>query len=74
MQHRYLHELLAHSASSRTLFVSLPVALQTKLHEYDAYIHSAAQLRQKAQEVYRCQRMAALGGRPGAGKPRPPVC
>ena len=74
MQYRYLHELLTHSASSRTFFVSLPVALQIKLHEYDAHIHSAAQLRQKAQEVHRCEQLAALGGWPGAGKPRPPIC
>ena len=74
MQYRYLHELLAHSASSRTFLVSLPVALQTKLHEHDAYIHSAAQLRQKAQEVHRYEQLAALGGWPDTGKPRPPVC
>ena len=62
MQYPTLRALLAQSASSRTFFVSLPVALQTKPHEYDAYIHSAAQLRQTAQQVYRCESLAALGG------------
>ena len=62
MPYRCLHDLLTHSASSRAFFLSLPVALQAKLHAQDAYIHSAAQLHRNAQAIDACERLARLGG------------
>lgn len=45
MQYPNLHSLLSHSRSTRQYFISLPVAMQLHLHEHDAFIHSAEQLR-----------------------------
>lgn len=40
-----LHDLIQHSSSSRSYFLSLPVNVQLKLHdEFDEYIHSAQEL------------------------------
>jgi hypothetical protein len=45
LQYPNLHSLLSHSRSTRQYFISLPVAMQLHLHEHDAFIHSAEQLR-----------------------------
>lgn len=45
MRYRDLHELIQGSQSSRAFFLSLPVEIQCKLHEHNAYVHSAAELR-----------------------------
>ncbi|MFR5868683.1 MAG: hypothetical protein ACLUFF_00105 [Acutalibacteraceae bacterium] len=45
LQYPNLHSLLSHSRSTRQYFISLPVAMQLRLHEQDAFIHSAEQLR-----------------------------
>lgn len=43
-----LNELIYHSSSSRNYFLSLPPEIQIKLHEHENYIHTAADLRLKA--------------------------
>ena len=48
MRYRDLHELIQGSQSSRAFFLSLPVEIQCKLHEHNAYVHSAAELRSRA--------------------------
>lgn len=46
-----LPTLLQNSSSTRTYFISLPVWLQSLLHEKHSYIHTAAQLRQIAETL-----------------------
>lgn len=62
MKYRNLHDLLQHSSSSRSFFVSLPVELQCKLHEHNDYVHTAAELRARAEAVEAHQRLMDLGG------------
>ncbi len=57
-----LKELIQHSQSSRAFFLSLPVDLQCKLHEHNAYVHSAAELHARAAAIQSCERMDVLGG------------
>ncbi|SCJ75018.1 Uncharacterised protein [uncultured Clostridium sp.] len=51
MRYQGLHDLLASSNCTRQYFLSLPVAVQVALHEQDAYIHTAAQLRARAEAI-----------------------
>ncbi len=44
MRYKNLHELIDGSKSSRIYFLSLPVKMQLRLHEYGDYISSAEQL------------------------------
>lgn len=62
MKYRNLHELLQNSQSSRTFFLSLPVEMQYRLHEHNAYVHSAAELRTQADAIRSCDHLARLGG------------
>ncbi len=62
MQYRDLHELIQASQSSRAFFLSLPVESQRRLHEYNAYIHSATELRRAAADLSIAEWQAALGG------------
>lgn len=48
MKYSNLKELISHSSSSRKYFLSLPSALQHKLHEQNNSIHTAADLHQRA--------------------------
>lgn len=48
MQYAGLNELLDSSSSSRHYFLSLPVSMQTSLHEQNDAIHSAAELHRQA--------------------------
>lgn len=49
MKYDNLHELLAHSSSTRNYFLTLPVATQLALHKLDSAIHTAADLHFYAQ-------------------------
>ena len=60
MQYQNLHELVAHSRSSRNYFLSLPVELQIQLSEHSAYIRTAAQLRLRAEHMRAYNRLLAL--------------
>lgn len=51
MRYQGLHDLLASSNSTRQYFLSLPMAMQVALHEQDTYIHTAAQLRARAEAI-----------------------
>lgn len=44
MKYKTLQDLLFHSSSTREYFLSLPVSTQLALHEYNASIHTAADL------------------------------
>lgn len=55
-----LAALLRDSRSARAYFLSLPVAQQLQLHEHNAYIHSAAQLRLRSGQVEAHSRAVAL--------------
>lgn len=48
MKYNDLQDLISHSSSTRQYFLSLPVALQSALHEHNAYIHTAADLHLRA--------------------------
>lgn len=56
LKYNNLHELISHSNSSRKYFLSLPVAQQMSLHQYNDYIHSAAELREYARNVEKYER------------------
>ena len=62
MRYRDLHELIQGSQSSRAFFLSLPVEIQCKLHEHNAYVHSAAELRSRAASLQSWMRLTSLGG------------
>lgn len=51
MKYKNLHELIFSSTSSRNYFLSLPVDMQLKLHEHGDYIHTAAQLHRRAEQI-----------------------
>lgn len=55
-----LAALLRESRSARSYFLSLPVAQQLRLHEHNAYIHTAAQLRCRSGQVEAHARAVAL--------------
>ena len=44
MQYENLHQLINHSNCSRQYFLSLPVSMQLKLHQYNENIHNLSQL------------------------------
>lgn len=44
MKYKDLQDLISHSSTSRQYFLSLPVPLQLALHQYNASIHTAADL------------------------------
>ena len=62
MRYRDLHELIQGSQSSGAFFLSLPVEIQCKLHEHNAYVHSAAELRSRAAALQSWMRLTSLGG------------
>lgn len=62
MRYRDLHELIQGSQSSRAFFLSLPVEIQCKLHEHNAYVHSVAELRSRAAALQSWMRLTSLGG------------
>ena len=64
MKYQDLRELIQNSRSSRSFFLSLPVETQCRLHEYSAYVHSAADLRSAADALQSFDRQTALGGWP----------
>ena len=45
MPYNNLQELINHNSSTRAYFLSLPVDMQIRLHEYGDYINSAQSLR-----------------------------
>lgn len=51
MYYENLHTLIQRSSSTRQYFLSLPVAMQVALHEYNDYIHTAQELRQSVEVV-----------------------
>ena len=62
MHYLDLHELIAHSRSSRAFFLSLPRSAQCALHGYSAHIHSAAELHAAAHAMQNVAHIAKLGG------------
>lgn len=62
MRYRDLHELIQNSQSSRAFFLSLPVEIQCQLHEHNACIHSAVELRNRASALKSWLRLTSLGG------------
>ena len=44
MRYRNLNKLIYSSSSTRRYFLSLPVNLQMELHNYNDFIHTAAEL------------------------------
>lgn len=56
MKYENLQELIAHSSSSRSFFLSLPVALQLLLHEHSSAIHTAADLHLRADQLQKMPR------------------
>lgn len=57
-----LKALIQHSSSSREFFLSLPVELQTELHSHNDVIHTAAQLRLRAEQLERHRNHIKLSG------------
>ncbi len=60
MQYANLHDLIMRSSSTRRYFLSLPVSLQLQLHEQNACIHSAAQLRAQVYTTEKYNRSVEL--------------
>lgn len=61
MRYDSLHSLLQGSGSARSFFLSLPVSRQTALHrEFDAYIHTAAELRLRASQLEAYEHQVAV--------------
>lgn len=60
MKYQNLHDLIDNSSSSRTFFVSLPVDIQLRLHEYGDYIFSAEGLHRAARDVSQIKRLESL--------------
>ena len=61
MPYRNLHELIQNSRSSRAFFLSRSPEVQCALHQHNDYVHSAAQLRMRAQAVVQMQHLSSLG-------------
>lgn len=53
MKYTDLQDLISHSSSTRAYFLSLPVSLQSALHERNEYIHTAAELHLQADIICR---------------------
>lgn len=64
MKYRDLRELILNSRSSRTFFLSLPAETQCRLHEYNDFVHSAADLHSAVDALRTFDRQTALGGWP----------
>lgn len=62
MKYQNLHALVRGSSSARRYFLSLPVEIQIAMQEHSAYIHTAAELHQRAESVIETRRKAALVG------------
>ncbi|MGI5897047.1 MAG: hypothetical protein ACOX6U_08825 [Oscillospiraceae bacterium] len=62
MQYQDLHQLIQNSQSSRSFFLSLPAELQCRLHEYNAYVRTAAELHSMAGSLQSAARQDLLGG------------
>lgn len=54
MRYENLNHLVRESSSTRRYFLSLPAATQTELHEYNDYIHTAAELRRLVSALENC--------------------
>lgn len=62
MAYENLRGLIAGSSSTRAYFLSLPVELQLALHEQDAVIRTAAELRRRAAALEDYRRHVRLSG------------
>ena len=51
MRYKNLNDLINSSNSSREYFLSLPAAMQIRLHEHSDYIHSAFELHRRTDEI-----------------------
>lgn len=60
LRYENLQQLILYSKSSRNFFLSLPTALQSALHEYNPYIHTASDLRKYADTVKQYQHSVNL--------------
>lgn len=57
MKYKDLKDLITNSSTSRQYFLSLPVPLQLALHEYNACIHTAADLHLNADILRNCKKI-----------------
>lgn len=60
MQYTDLQALIRGSSSIRSFFLSLPVSTQIKLHEHNAYIHSAAELYRRTELIEKYDRAVEI--------------
>ena len=60
MRYLDLHDLIFHSQSSRQYFLSLPVSLQLKLHEYNSWIRCAADLHRQVLSIEKIEHQLAV--------------
>ncbi len=62
MRYENLQQLIQNSNSSRAYFLSLPVESQYELHQYNDYIHTAAELHSMQDYIQKIKRLKRLGG------------
>ena len=60
MKYDHLKAMIGQGSSSRRYFFSLPPELQLSLAEQGQYIHTAAELHQKAEEAEKLEKQKKL--------------
>ncbi|MBQ7347833.1 MAG: hypothetical protein IJW55_07740 [Clostridia bacterium] len=64
MKYQNLNELIQYSLSSRQFFLSQSVAMQLTLTKHSEYIHTAADLHQKIDEIKSYERTVRISKLP----------
>ena len=60
MRYKNLNELICKSSSTRRYYLSLPVNLQTELHEHNDCIHTSAELHRRVEQLETYHRQVEL--------------
>ncbi|MCB5393423.1 hypothetical protein LIP62_04305 [Longicatena caecimuris] len=60
MKYDNLNQMVRESSSTRRYFLSLPVPMQIKLHDQSEYIHSAAELHRRVDEIKKYDKQVQL--------------
>lgn len=60
LRYKNLNQLVHESSSSRRYFLSLPVDTQIKLHEYNDYIHTAAELHRHTDAILKYEQQIQI--------------
>lgn len=60
MRYENLNKLICLSSSTRRYFLSLPVSLQMELHNYNDFIHTAAELRRFTEQLEKYNKQVML--------------